>query len=492
MFNPLILDPEQEADAQRIASEPTRAALDASTMSAGKTVVALRVAELLGAQQILVVAPLQTRGGWKNTAERGWIAGEHYGDLTHLPFRWIRNTKDGNDAMMHLQFGEPGLYFIGREYAVSLDWEPAGEKKVVNQRTQKVTVKKIKKRTKFWESITPDLLIVDEVHKGHTSTSTQTYKTLSKMPRGFAHALSGTPEGNRFEGIYPVTRFLWPDVVPEKIQHFKSRWCETTYDPWSWDHMKVVDEKNPGEYFKWLPCVVKRTWKYDGVLDEDDVLVELTAAQRKAYDDLEKKMVTWLGENPFVIDFPAAKRIRLRQATLGMFYVNDDDEVDFPLDCKSSKLDALKNVLEKPEHFDGESALIFTDSKKFARVTAHRINEWYGDGAAEVWSGDQSAVKRDEIKARFISGETKYVTMVVKAGGTGTDGLQFASRNIAVLSVDDSRIENEQGEARIVRRGQGDLVRIRNIMAVDTYDMGILDKQTEEAIRANRRTKLDK
>jgi SNF2 family DNA or RNA helicase len=100
--------------------------------------------------------------------------------------------------------------------------------------------------------------------------------------------------------------------------------------------------------------------------------------------------------------------------------------------------------------------------------------------------GGQSQRVRDEMKQDFIDGKIKYVVMVVKAGGTGTDGLQFATRNIGWLSVDDSRIENEQALARGVRRGQGDLVRIRRIMAIDTYDLGILDKQTEDAVAINR------
>lgn len=488
MSEPLILDEQQELDAQRMAHEPTNASLDASTMSAGKTVVALRVAKIRGAQQILVAAPLQTRLGWEQTAKNGWIPPngefESYADL---PFFWIRNHKTGEHAINMLQFGEPGIYFIGIQYAVALAWDRVRNKDGELAKNEKG--QQIKRRNKFWEAVSPDVLIVDEIHKGGANARTQTYKTWAQMRPKFMHFQSGTPHGNFFEGIYPVTKLLWPEHVPANLQAFKTKFCETVYDNWTFDHMKVVGEREPGAYFKSLPCVVRREWNYTGTVDEDTVFVELSAQQRKAYRELERDMVTWLQGQPFVIEFPTALRVRLRQATLGMFHVDEDNQIQFDDDCKSTKLDALYGILE--DDFESESSLILTDSKRFAKVTTNRLNERYG-GGAELWSGDQSSVARDEIKARFISGQTKYVVMVTKAGSTGTDQIQHATRNIAVLSEDDSRIENEQAHARVVRRGQGDLVRIRRIICVDTFDQGILDAQVQAQLHINETMKLDK
>jgi hypothetical protein len=485
----LVLDAEQERDAQRMAAEPTRAALDASTMSAGKTVVALRTAKLLESKVIVIVGPLQTRGGWAATAKNGWVTPDGVEEnFADLPFHWIRNHKDGKTAIAKLMFREPGIYFIGHQYAVQLSWDVVGRKTLRDNngvaRRDKITgeirTKVVKQRNKFWDRVVPDMLIVDEIHKGAINQVALTWKTLENMEAGFTLGLSGTPMGNRFDGIYPVTRLLWPDYVDSTLQAFKRRWAEHEYDPHSWDHMKVLGEKEEGAYFRWLPCVVRRIWEYDGTIDAQEVCVSLSAPQRKAYDELERSMVTWLEDNPFVIEFPQTLRIRLRQATLAMFYVDDDGVVNFREDAKSSKIDALWGVLEKD--FEGEPAIIGTDSRKFADILVARINEKYGN-VAEVWSGAQSQKVREETKARFMAHETKYVVMVVKAGGTGTDGLQFAARNIAVVSVDDSRIENEQFIARTVRRGQGDLVRIRYIMAEDTYDYGILHGQLDAEMR---------
>lgn len=479
MLDPLIPDAEQQRDIDRIARETSGAALDASTPGAGKTVVAVAVAQARGAQCVLVIAPLGTRLGWRDTATRIGF---------DLPFQWVRNTKDGLAAMTRLQFGEPGLYFIGPEYATALGWDVLTDKDGNKLRNEKGEL--IKKRNKFWDSIHPDMLIIDEVHEGTANARSQRHKSYAKMNAGFKYALSGTPHGNSFEGIYPVTKVLWPDHVPKSMTDFKRKYCKTEFNAFAWDRLKVTGEKNPGEYFASLPCVVRREWEYEGVIDEDTVYVELSVAQRKAYDELEERMATMIEGDPFTIDFPSTLHIRLRQATLGMFRVEEDGSVGFAPDCKSTKLDALFNVLEKD--FEGESALLFTDSKKFAYVTVARINERYGDGAAEIYSGDQSEAERQAMRARFGSGSTKYAVVVIKAGGTGLDGFQHATRNMGFISRDYARIKNEQGFARVVRRGQGELVRVRHIIAAGTADSGILSRHVQQALEMNRSMRLDK
>jgi hypothetical protein len=476
----LILDEQQERDAQKCAATTSGASADFSTPGAGKTVVALRIAQLRGAQQILVIAPLGTRLSWFDTACRIGI---------DLPFYWVQNTKAGQQAMVRLQFGEAGVYFIGPEYATRLAWDTLTDKNGDVIRNDKG--KPIKKRNEFWNSITPDVLIIDEVHEGTANSRSDRHKVYASMSAGHIHALSGTPHGNTFDGIYPVTKILWPDHVPSNAAEFKRKYCKTEFDPFAWDKMKVVGELNEGAYFASLPCVVRREWKYEGSIDEETVYVELSAAQRKAYDELEKHMATVIEGDPFVVEFPSTLHIRLRQATLGVFCIEDDGSVGFADNCKSTKLDALMGRI-LPKDFHNEPALLFTDSKRFAYVTVARINREYGDGSAELYSGDQSNAERMAIRERFGSGETKYVVVVIKAGGTGLDGFQHATRNMCFISRDYARIKNEQANARVVRRGQGDLVRIRHIIAVNTADSGILSRHISDAVAMNRSMRLEK
>jgi hypothetical protein len=506
----VILDPDQERDAQRIAAETTGGALDASEMSTGKKAVAIRVAQLRQARQILVVAPLNTRRGWLRHSQV--VLNTDTGEAgLGLPFHWIRNHPTGHEAMDMLAMGVEGVYFIGPQYATQIAWDVMmRDGEPIRNDKGKI----IKRRNGVWDSIHPDMLVVDEVHQGTSNARSQRYKMLMGMRPEFTLGMSGTPHGNFFEGIYPVTHFIWPDHTPHSMPAFKAQYCVGEWQDWpAWngtgefktfqskphregrcndpqhDHYhKITGEKNPGAYFASLPCVVRREFEHDIDIDSQEVVVQLDPVQRQAYDELERTMVTMIEGDPFIVEFPATLRIRLRQATLGMFRVLEDGSLDFDLDCISAKTRAILKTSSDPNGFDNEPALFFTDSKKFAKVLVHRLSAL---GPAEEWSGDVSMTKREKIMDRFQSGETKYVVMVVKSGGTGTDGLQFATRNVGFVSMDDSRIENEQGLARVIRRGQDEKVRVRYFIAENTYDQGILSNQTRAALAMNESMRLD-
>jgi SNF2 family DNA or RNA helicase len=66
------------------------------------------------------------------------------------------------------------------------------------------------------------------------------------------------------------------------------------------------------------------------------------------------------------------------------------------------------------------------------------------------------------------------------------DGLQHATRNILWLSRSDNRLLNEQAMARVMRQGQIREVRSVEILAVDTYDSGVLSSQVQKAIEMNK------
>mgnify|MGYP003665797307 CR=1 FL=1 len=451
----LVPTPEQASAIQRIATEPTRAALNASTMGAGKTLKAVEVAKQINAKSVLLIAPLNTRLGWKVTFERQGV---------DLPFKWISSSKDGKDSLSDWQWGKPGIYFVGVEYFVRIGWNG-------------------KDRTKIWTQVA-DLVLFDEVHRSQNRKS-KTHKTLKQVKGGFKLAMSGTPTGNKFDGAWAVTKWLWPTVIENSYWAWVDKWCATEYDHFSPGGKKVSGERRPGAFFNSLPCYVRIESEVEAELQEEQVYVELTREQRKAYSDLEEKMVTWIQERPVVIEFPIALRIRLRQATLGMFSLTDDDVITFDDDCKSSKIDVMFDILE--DDFDNEPTLILTDSRKFANVVVNRLRN---DGkTAMAWHGEVTGDKREQAKQAFVSGSCKYLVAVISAIAEGVDGLQYGSRNILWLNRSDNRILNEQVIKRIHRRGQDKTVRSVELVAVDTYDSGVLSSQVKKAFEMNRTLK---
>ena len=443
--------PEQQRLIDRIVTEPTMSALNGSTMGAGKTLIAVEVAKKLASKTILLLAPLGTRVGWEVTFSRQGVT---------LPFRWVNSTKAGKENLEAWSRQEEGIYFVGTEYFVRQGWNGS-------------------KRTDTW-SPRPDLVLFDEAHRGQNRKS-KTHKTLKQVDGWFKLSMSGTPTGNSFEGAWAVAKWLWPDKIHNSFYAWVDEWCETKYDRFAPGNRKVVGERVPGEFFNSLPCYVRLEPKTGVEVDEDTVYVELSARQRRAYSELQNEMVAWIGENPIVVEFPITQRIRLRQATLGMFSVDEAGEVFFDNDCESSKIDAMFDVIDND--FDGESALIFTDSRKFADVVVHRLNNRGMSAAA--WHGEVSQNSREQIKSQFIEGSVRYLVAVTSAIAEGVDGLQHATRNVLWLSRSDNRILNEQAMARVNRQGQTLTVRSREIVAVDTYDSGILDEQIVKAMKMN-------
>jgi hypothetical protein len=440
---------EQAKAISKIASEPTRAALNGSTMGAGKTLISVEVAKRIGAETILLIAPLGTRLGWKVTFERQGVT---------LPFKWINSTKDGKKALDDWDWQLPGIYFVGVEYFTRKGWVGG-------------------KRTSTW-SKKPDLIMFDEVHRSQNRNS-KTYRTLKQVTGGFKLSMSGTPTGNKFEGAWAVTRWLWPELITPSYHGWVGEWCKTEYDHFAPGNRRVIGELNPGAFFNSLPCYIRIESNVKVGLEEDIRYVELTPAQRKAYNQLEKDMIAWVEGNPLVVEFPITLRARLRQATLGMFSVDADGEVTFPDDCKSSKIDAMFEILE--EDFDNEPALILTDSRKFADVVVARLGS-----EAAAWHGNVSQADREDRKKKFIDGNIRYLVAVTSAIAEGVDGLQHATRNILWLSRSDNRLLNEQAMARVLRQGQKKQVCSVEIIAVDTYDSGVLSNHIERAIEMNK------
>lgn len=447
-IEPLTPTREQERAIVRMVSEKSGAVLNASTMGAGKTLKAVEVAKRRGDDVILIIAPLGTRLGWQVTFERQGV---------ELPFKWLNSTKEGKANLADWEWQIPGIYFVGTEYFVRLGWNK-------------------NKRTNVWSN-TPKLVLFDEAHRSQNRHS-KTYKTLKQLNADFKISMSGTPTGNNFGGAWAVTKWLWPDIIENSFYNWRDRWCETEYDYFDPSGKKIIGEKQPGAFFNALPCYIRLESELDVPLIEEQVFVELSATQRKAYEKLEREMILWVEGNPLVIEFPVTLRTRLRQATLGMFSVDDDGEVSFKPDCKSSKLEVLEDILTN--RIDDEPALILTDSRKFADVVCARL-----DGAVP-WHGQVSQAQREKHKEAFLNGDAKYVVAVISAIAEGVDGFQHATRNIIWLSRSDNRILNEQAIKRVHRNGQKHQVRSFDIVALDTYDSGVISSQMQDALDMNR------
>ena len=445
------LDDEQKAAVARMVSEPTRAALNASQYGTGKTVVTVEVGQAIAPNGVkLIVCPLFTKYSWEHTIQ---------GQYADAVVRHVNSRKAGKEALADLVQGVPGWYIIGREYFASSAVRNAfGDGKYTTR---------------------IDFLAYDECQKWANRNS-QGFRWMKKVKPGYKMALSATPAANKFTGLWAIHQWLWPSLEGHRSYWtWVADWCKVEEDYFA--GVVPVGEKEPGKFVSTLPCYVRLTKEF-GEPFEDTIEIDLSPAERRQYDDIEKYMITWLKNNPMVVKFPITKRMRMRQITLGEISFDKESEtVYFDRDMKSTKYDTLIDYIkENPD----EPMLIFTDSAKFADVVAYRMIQ---DGfKALPWTGEIPEDVRHALKEKFVAGEIDYIVATIPSIGEGVDGLQHRARTMVWLSRSDNNMLNEQAFRRLYRRGQERQVVSIDIVARNTYDKGQLSALIKQTLAMNK------
>jgi len=468
---------EQAVTIERILAEPTRAYLLADDMGQGKTLQAVEVGLQGEFARVLIIGIKDTAGQWASRlAEQS--------DGVHM-LRRIDATKAGKAHYEAYLAGEDGWFFTGSQLITSKDWK--SEPKLDSDGVQEVDKngKPVNKRVKLgtFKKVKPaDLLIYDEIHVVSNRASVGR-KTLVSIRADFKLALSGTFYGNKFEGAHSVARWLWPDLIEGNYYTWKEKYCtsEDVYVAKDETKSVVTGEREPGRFVSELPGY-SRVEAAEQPPPAKIVHCTLTPKERKSYSELEADLMTWLdsrtGPAPLIAELPIVLRTRLRTATLGEMVFDDDGEISFSMDAESSKLNALRTVLDY--WGKDEQAAIYTDSKRFAKVAVARMRA-AGYNAVE-WSGDVSSKDRDQIKEDFIAGRITFLVCVIAAFNAGLDGFQAVCRHVVWLSRSENQVQCSQALARFFRPGRvGEFTQVE-IVARDTYDEAIFSSSVAQRL----------
>ena len=405
-------------------------------MGLGKTLMAVEIAKALAAKVVLVIAPLNTEDGWRVTLERQ--------EFPH-PFSVLKNTKAGRSAYTNLERGVPGVYFIGTQaFALSATAKPGDPETGKGARQKWTSWVKVSKHI--------DLAVLDESHKAASRKSLM-FKVLKTLTPGFKLAMSGTPAGNKFEGLWAPCRWLWPKatnaagelIVNSSFWKWTAEFCTMEFSAHSQSGQKIAGEKNPGAFVATLPCYLREEADKKPV-DTYRVRVGLSQAQQAMWDDMSKSMVMWLAEQPYVAELPVVQKTRLRQIALGEVTFNESGEIDFADDCASTKIDVCHKIVEREVD---KSIIFYTSSARFARVLAKRLGP-----EAALWSGQVSPAARDAVKRQFMNREVRFLVATIASFGTGVDGAQRVCHTEVWVDQSFNRIENEQATGRVNRTGQ--------------------------------------
>ena len=324
-------------------------------------------------------------------------------------------------------------------------------------------------------------VIADEVHR-ISNRKAQATRALKKVRCHRKLGLSGTASGDKPQNLWSVINWLWPSfyraywrfvdhyAVQELVQRGDASYrqfvgvknedsLQREMSPWYVRHLKREPccEHHPDGVMHWLPDK-----------QYDTIWVDLSPAQRRVYNQMQRDMVAWVGEHessPLVASVVVAQMTRLSQIALATPVIDEDYNVT--LTAPSSKIDAVKELIK--DH-DDKNFLIFSSSKKACYLAQ---SEFAAAGiTSEVLSGDTPEAQRRSMVARFGSGEFRVFIAVIQAAAEGIDGLQHATDTAIFLDRSWSTIKNKQAEDRLHRGGQKNTVTIIDVMARNTLDFG--------------------
>ncbi len=286
-----------------------------------------------------------------------------------------------------------------------------------------------------------DAIVVDEgsVYK---DAATNRYKVLRQViaEKPYVYWLTGTPVPVEPPNAWSQARAVRKDYV-ESYRSFQER------------TMQKISQ------FKWVPKregmaiaaqVLQPAIRFnrDDCLDLPDVMiqtldVELSAPQKKAYDELKKTLKAQVGKGFINAINEATLRIKLIQIACGAVY-GEEHEVH-RVDC-APRLQVLEEVIEQSSH----KLLIFAPLTSVINLLYSELSKRY---SVEKVTGNVSAKRRNEIFRAFQDAASPRI--IVADPGCMAHGLTLTAASTTVWFGPTDKPEiYQQANKRMDRPGQ--------------------------------------
>ena len=433
-------------------------------MGLGKTPITLTtIVERMKAglvKKTLIFGPLRViQAVWAREA-RKW---EH---TKHLRFSVIHGVKDKRERAL---FADADIYLINYE---AMNW--------LAQQLDHYYISQDK-------PIPFDMVVYDEVSKLKNSTTLRMaggnrdrkdglgnhYKIKvtgwRKMINLFKYrtGLTGTPASNGYLDLFG--QFLAVDGgerLGEYVTHYKDNYFMSDYNGWKytptdigkqWIEHKISDITKKMDSKDYLDLPESKTI---------NLMVDLPAAARKAYDEVEKDMFTQLdsGNEIEVFSRSSVSNKCLQFANGSPYLHSETKEFD---KLHDAKLNALESVLEEAA---GSPVLCSYSFKADAIRIMQKFKKYNPVNLSAAPSKDT-----EKIIDRWNQGRIKLLVAHPGSAAHGIDGLQDSGSIVVWFGVNWSLELYLQMNGRIDRNGQKNSVSIIRILCKDTVDLAVID-----------------
>lgn len=315
-------------------------------------------------------------------------------------------------------------------------------------------------RDKYPKSVNWDLIVCDEAHR-LANTRAKSSKAIRELGANFRIAMTGTPVSNRPDDLFGIMEFIAPGTLGS-YWNFQMRYCIKNY------FGATVAYKNLEELATRTSSWYIRKTKLECLTELPQVMntyveIELSAKERKLYDQIRKQLVMeLLPEDTSKISLASlgnslVRLTRLKQVTGGMELVGENKE--------SSKIDALKDTLEAIP--DEDKVIIFT---QFATLVPLIMDALVAKvSSIRVITGDVPVTRRQEIVEEFS--DPKSTARILIGTEAISEGLNLQAANHTIhMDMPWSIQKMTQRQGRTHRMGQTKPVTNYYLIATNTVD----------------------
>lgn len=339
-------------------------------------------------------------------------------------------------------------------------------------------------------------IVADEVHSIKSRKSQQT-RAVKALDTHFKTGLSGTPADNKPQDLWSILNWLYPRQF-SSYWRFIKEYCIQDMDRsrGGTTFRRVVDVNRTtiGNLLTQMEPWYVRRLKENVLPDLPSKYystreVELLPSQRKAYNQMRKDMIAWVGEHedePLVAPVVIAQLVRLQQFALASPALIDSYRTTdvhalrggnrpaggqrVVLQEPSSKLDELCNIAEENPQ---EPLIVFTQSRGMVDLVQARLAKKFGIRVGK-YKGAMPQADRDWVVDAFQGGDLDVFAGTIAAGGQSIT----LTRSSTVIFLDRhwNPSKNKQAEDRAHRIGQENAVQVIDIVAKNTVDLGRLQQ----------------
>ena len=308
-----------------------------------------------------------------------------------------------------------------------------------------------------------DMVVIDEL-SSFKSHQTKRFRSLMKVRPKVKRiiGLTGTPSSNGLMDLWAEFRLLdMGERLGKFISHYRDLYFSPdkrngaivySYKPYDWAEHEIYDRisditisMKAGDYLTLPECIY------------NEVKVELSEKERKAYNTLKGKMVLQLDGKELDAQNAAALANKLCQMANGAVY---DGEREYH-QIHDRKLDALDDLIEAA---NGKPVLV----TYWFRHDLERIEEYIKKQHLPF-----SRLDSDESIARWNKGEVQIALIHPASAGHGLN-LQSGGFTLIWFGLTWSLELYQQTNARLYRQGQKHTVVIHHIIAEGTIDEQIM------------------